>query len=383
MRISQRMGAARPLATTAMHGRVEALKSQGEELIDFSIAISHFPAPAVVRERVAQALLMPALPYTAVGGALALRQTLAAKVGADNRIDASADEIIVTNGAKQALYEALYALTDPGDTVIVLRPYWPAYLATAELLKLKVVLVDLPARLDAAFVAGLPDARILIVNNPHNPTGQVLQRAELARLCAWMGARGCQAIVDESYEKLLFQGEHVSMAACADWRALGIVTLFSASQSYAMMGWRCGFAVAPATVVQAMETLQGPITAAASALSQVATEAAFASGEPRAMLEDYRRRRDLVLDWFGPVPWMRMARPDSGPYLWGDVSALGVDTVAFAEQLLNEWRVAVMPGEALGVPGHIRIGYISDDLATLERGVRAIIAFGNALARRA
>ncbi len=383
MRISQRIGTARPLATTAMHGRVEALRAEGAELIDFSIAISHFQAPAVVRERVAAVLAGPALPYTSVGGAPGVRARMARKVAGENRIDARAEEIIITNGAKQALFEALYVLTDPGDTVLVMRPHWPAYVATAELLGLKVVLADLPARIDEAFLQGLPAAKLIIINNPHNPTGQVHTRAELARLAAWMGARGCHAIVDESYEKLIFDGEHVSLAACADWRALGIVTLFSASQSYAMMGWRCGFAVAPAAVVQAMETLQGPITAATSALAQAATEAAFQSGEPTAMLDDYRKRRDLVLALVAPVPWMRMRSPASGPYLWGDVSALACDTVAFAERLLAERRVAIMPGDALGMPGWIRIGYISDDVATLERGVRAIIDFGNAMARRA
>ncbi len=382
MRISERIGKARPLATTAMHGRVEALRAEGSELIDFSIAISHFPAPAAVRERAAAVLAGAPMAYTGVGGAPEVRAGMARKVAGENRIDARPDEIIITNGAKQALYEALYVLTDPGDTVLVLRPHWPAYVATAELLGLKVELVDLPARIDEAFLQALPPAKLIIINNPHNPTGQVHTRAELGRLAAWMAARACHAIVDESYEKLIFEGEHVSLAACADWRALGIVTLFSASQSYAMMGWRCGFAVAPAAVVQAMETLQGPITAAVSALGQAATEAAFASGEPVAMLADYRRRRDLVLALVAPVPWMRMAAPASGPYLWGDVSALGCDTVAFAEQLLAERRVAIMPGDALGRPGYIRIGYISDDVATLERGVRTLIAFGNAMARR-
>ncbi len=381
MQLSQRMGGARPLATTAMHGRVEALKAAGERLIDFSIAISHFPAPASVLASVSNALGGPALPYTAVGGAAHVRQRMAAKVRSENGIDANEHEIIITNGAKQALYQALYVLTDPGDTIVVLRPYWPAYLATAELLGLKVVLADLPAVLDAAFLDGLPAAKIIIINNPHNPTGKVFTAGELACLTDWMRARRCQAIVDESYEKLIFQGQHHSLARARDWRDLGIVTLFSASQSYAMMGWRCGFAVAPAGVIAAMETLQGPITAAASALTQAATVAAFGSGDPLAMRDDYRRRRDLVLALVAPVPWLRMQCPASGPYLWGDVRALGVDTVALAERLLEERRVAIMPGDALGVAGFIRIGFISDDEATLRRGVEAIIAFCDKLAR--
>jgi aspartate aminotransferase len=137
-------------------------------------------------------------------------------------------------------------------------------------------------------------------------------------------------------------------------------------------------------VVNAMQTLQGPITAAASHLSQVAADAAFACGRPHAMMEDYRMRRDLAVKLFAEVPWMVMHAPASGPYLWGDIRALTHDTVAFSEALIEQQRVAVMPGDALGVPGYIRIGYISDDVATLEEGIRRVIAFGDefAAARR-
>lgn len=379
MDISRRIARSRPLATTAMHGRVDAMKARGEDVIDFSIAISHFPAPEGVLAAVRQGLQQPALPYTAVGGDARIRARLAAKVVNENRIPATADEILITNGCKQALYEALYVMADPGDAVIIFKPHWPAYVATCQLLELRPVLVDLPDEITDAVLDALPPARILIINNPHNPTGAVLGGEELERIAAWLKRRGAHAIVDESYEKLIFDGAHHSLAARPDWREAGIVTLFSASQSYAMMGWRAGFAVAPAHIVSAMETLQGPITAAAPMLMQLAMAAAFESGEPAAMLADYRQRRDLVLDIAHGLPWLTMRCPASGPYLWADISRLTMDTVAFSERLLSECAVAVMPGDALGAPGYIRIGYISDDVATLRRGVRAIVAFGNAL----
>lgn len=380
MQISQRIATARPLATTAMHGRVEALRAAGESVIDFSIAISHFAAPETVRRTVADMAFTSVLPYTSVAGALPLRSGLAKKLRRDNGINADANEIIVTNGAKQALYEALYVLTDPGDTVIVFRPYWPAYIATAQLLKLDIRIVDLPSPLDQQFVSTLPAAKLVILNNPHNPTGKVFSATELALLIDWMRTHKCGAIVDESYEKLLFEGEHRSLAALTDWRALGVVTIFSASQSYAMMGWRSGFAVAPASVVQSMETLQGPITAAPSALTQAATGSAFDSGEPHELVADYRIRRDLVVEMFASVQWAKVLTPDSGPYLWCDIRELGCDTVAFSEQLLSEGRVAVMPGDALGQPGFIRIGFISDDIETLCFGVNVIKTFGDKIA---
>lgn len=382
MKISDRIAHSRPLATTAMHGRAEALRNAGERVIDFSIAISHFPAPAPVLDAVSHAIERErTLPYTEVGGALRVREALRAKLASENRVAATVDEIIVTNGCKQAYYQALYAMTDPGDRIALFRPHWPAYLATAELLGLEVVLADLPHTLDRAALDALGQVKVLVLNNPHNPTGKVFTRRELETIRDWALAGGVHVIVDESYEHLVFEGEHATLAALCDWRALGVVTLFSASQSYAMMGWRVGFALAPAALVQAMQTLQGPITAAAPHLSQVAAVAAFDTGTPHALLRDYRQRRDLVVGHFADVPWIAMQAPASGPYLWGDVRALTLDTIDFAERLLEQERVALMPGDALGVPGFIRIGYISDDVDTLMQGVRRVSAFGNRLAQ--
>jgi aspartate aminotransferase len=384
MKISARIASSRPLATTAMHGRVETLRSEGQSVIDFSIAISHFPAPRPVLDAVAAAIERERImPYTSVVGALDVRRHLAAKLAKENGIEAGDDEIIVTNGAKQGLYEALYALSDPGDSVLIFKPHWPAYVATSQLLGLKPILADLPDEITPELLDGFGKPDIVIINNPHNPTGKVYTRRELEHLRAWVERIGARVIVDESYEHLIFEGQHTSLAAMCDWRKIGVVTLFSASQSYAMMGWRVGFALAPAEVVNAMQTLQGPITAAAPHLSQVAAVEAFATGAPRAMMADYRERRDLAVRLFAEVPWIVMHAPASGPYLWGDVRSLTLDTVGFAEALIEEQKVAIMPGDALGVPGYIRLGYISDDVATLREGIRRIIEFGDAYAAHA
>jgi aspartate aminotransferase len=378
MKISSRIASARPLATTAMHGRVEALRNAGESVIDFSIAISHFPAPAPVLDAVSKVIEQQRiLPYTSVVGALGVREHLRAKLRAENGVEAAPDEIIVTNGAKQALYEALYVMTDPGDSVLVFKPHWPAYLATAQLMGLRPVLADLPETVTPAFLDAIEPVKLVIINNPHNPNGKVYTRQELEHIRDWVARTGAQVLVDESYEHLIFEGEHTSFASLCDWRRMGVVTIFSASQSYAMMGWRVGFALAPAALVNAMQTLQGPITAAAPHISQVAADAAFACGAPVVMMDDYRRRRDLVVAMFREVPWIAMHSPASGPYLWGDIRAITLDSIGFSEALLEQQRVALMPGDALGMPGFIRIGYISDDVDTLVDGVRRVIAFGS------
>ena len=379
MHLSRRIADLKPLPTTAMHGRVEAMQARGETVIDFSIAISHFPAPQAVIAAAQNALRQTTLPYTTVAGALGLRAQLAALLGRDNGIAAATDEVIITNGAKQALYQALYVMADPGQRVLIFKPYWPAYLAVCRLLALEPVLADLPPAFTPDFLDSLPQADILVINNPHNPTGKVLSAAEANHIAAWLRRRGSRAIVDESYEKLLFSGRHHSLAARPDWQTLGIVTLLSCSQSYAMMGWRAGLAIAPRAIVSAMETVQGPITAAAPALTQLALAAAFAHGTPPAMLEDYRQRRDIVMDMMRDIPWLTPVCPDAGPYLWADISPLGLDGIRFTEALLAQESVALMPGEALGVPNHIRLGFIGGDRDTLRRGVQAIIRFGDSV----
>lgn len=381
MKISQRIANSRPLATTAMHGRVETMRHEGWQIIDFSIAISHFPAPASVLDAVSRAVEQErTMPYTSVVGAREVRERLCAKLRRENGIEATPEEVIVTNGAKQALYESLYTMSDPGDSVLIFKPHWPAYVATCQLLGLRPVLAELPDTITAETLATIEPTRIVIINNPHNPTGKVYTRAELECIRDWVAANGAQVIIDESYEHMSFGAPHVSLATLCDWRAIGVVTIFSASQNYAMMGWRVGFALAPAALVEAMQTLQGPITAAASHITQVATAAAFEAGPQPDMLADYRARRDKVVHAFAEVPWIVMHSPESGPYLWGDVRALTDDAVAFAEALIEEEGVAVMPGDALGVPGFIRIGYICDDVELLMEGVRRIIAFGDQIA---
>jgi len=379
---SNRSAHIRPLATTAMHGRAEALRHAGEPVIDLSIAISHFAPPAAVRGAVAGLLAGEApAQYTEVAGALEVREALCAKLRRENGIEAGVDEVILANGCKQAYYQALYALTDPGDRIAVFRPYWPAYLASAALLGLEVVLADLPDAITPEALDAFGDVRVLVLNNPHNPTGVVHTRRELECVRDWALARGVAVIVDESYEHLLFEGEHLTLASICDWRGAGVVTLFSASQSYAMMGWRIGFALANAALVESMQALQGPITAGVPHLSQVAAIAAFDGGPQPALADDYRARRDMVLRRVAGASWMAMRSPASGPYLWADVRALTLDTVAFAERLLEQERVALMPGESLGMPGFIRLGYIADERATLMEGVDRLLAFGARLAQ--
>jgi len=381
MEISNRIRLARPLATTAIHGRAEEMKARGEDVIDLSIAISNYPAPKAVVERTIEELRKARLPYTEVVGAGRVRNLLVRKLRAENHIEARPEEVIVTNGAKQAVYEALYSVTDPGDSIIIFKPHWPAYVAISELLGLRPILVDLPEQISAATLDAFPKAKVIVVNNPHNPMGKVFTKSELLAIKEWTIANGAYAICDESYEKLIFEGEHISLASLGDWREPGVITVFSASQSYAMMGWRVGFAVAPARVIEAMQTLQGPITAAASAITQAATEAAFAEGDPVEMMNDYRERRDVVVDMFQGIPWMKMHKPAAGPYLWGDISALTMDTVGFVEGLLEQEKIAVMPGEALGVAGCIRVNFISDDVDVLRRAAAGIIRFGDNFAR--
>ena len=152
----------------------------------------------------------------------------------------------------------MYVITDPGDAAIIFKPHWPVYVAISELLGVRPILVDLPDELTAETMAALPPAKIIMLNDPNNPTRKVFTVAELGHVRDWMRTYNAYAICDECYKKLIYEGDHVSLATLCDWREAGVVTIFSASQSYAMMGWRAGFAVSPASVIRQWKPCKGP-----------------------------------------------------------------------------------------------------------------------------
>lgn len=377
--LSERVSAWEVLPTAALHGNVLEMQQKGVDIIDLTIGISNRPFPDVGKQAAIQAITTNNVPYTAISGTSQLKTAIQAKVQRENKITCELENIIVTTGAKQAIFEALYVVTNPGDAVAVITPYWSAYTQMATMLKLTPVfytLDDIPHLTDQKAPGNL---KAFLFDLPHNPTGKVFSEADLQSVLSFSRKNNVTIIADEGYEKLIFDGQQTSIGALADERKDHVISVFSVSQSYSMMGWRLGYAVADKTTIKAMEAVQSSITAGASAVTQAAATAILTEDQAYTdeLVEDFKNRRNEAHKQLSSIPWMHCDIPESGPYFWCDIRTLTTDSHAFATKLLQEKRVAVMPGESFGAPGWIRIAFNATPLSVLQDASTEIADFGN------
>jgi aspartate/methionine/tyrosine aminotransferase len=317
--------------------------------------------------------------YTPNAGLLSLRQALVGKLARENGLEVGTDSIVVTAGAVEALAVGILACVNPGDEVLVPDPGWPNY--TSISLIAGATPVSYPLDRSTGFLPDFdalerlvtPRTKLILTNSPANPTGTVFDAAVVQRLVQFAHRHDLYVISDEVYEALVFDGEHVPAATFdPDGR---VITVFGASKTYAMTGWRLGYAVASPGIASVMAKLQEPIVSCASSISQKAAEFAFSMPqEPVAeMREAYRRRRDVVVELLGPN---LASIPQGAFYALVDVSAAGMDSYAVARSLLSEEGLAIAPGETFGPSG---AGLVRISLATaqelLEEGCRRLLRY--------
>lgn len=377
--LSERVSAWSILPTAALHGNVLEMQQKGVDIIDLTIGISNRPFPEAGKQAAIEAIAANNVPYTAITGTGELKKAIQTKVQHENKIACELENIIVATGAKQAIFEALYALTNPGDAVAMVTPYWSAYTQMATMLKLTPVfftLADIPQLADKKAPNNL---KAFLFDLPHNPTGKVFTNAELESVLTFSRKNKITIIADEGYEKLIYDGKQISIGALADDEKDSVVSVFSVSQSYSMMGWRLGYAVSDKATIQAMEAVQSSITAGASAITQIAATAILS--EEHAYIEklvaDFKNRRNEAHEALSQIPWMHCDLPESGPYFWCDITKLTSDSLDFAANLLEQQKVAIMPGESFGSPGWIRIAFNATPLSVLLDAIGKIVAFGN------
>jgi aspartate aminotransferase len=297
--------------------------------------------------------------------------------------------VIITAGGKQALFNTALALFGPGDEVITHAPAWPTLVDQVRLADATPVLVR--TRFEHGFAidpeemlaAVTPRTRAIIINSPCNPTGAIISEEALARIAAFAAGRGIWTVVDLCYEKLIYDADtpHNLPAVLARHAPELSVICGSASKAYAMTGWRCGWAIAPVEVTEAAGAIQSQATSNVNSITQKAVTAALAGSQEPVfrMLDEYRRRRDQLVEWLSAEPRLRCARPAGAFYLFVDVGgALSLDGIRtsadFTQVLLEEARVAVTPGEAFDAPGFIRISYATS-MDILREGSRRLIDF--------
>jgi aspartate/methionine/tyrosine aminotransferase len=373
--------------------RAKRLEEQGAEIVHLEIGEPDFATPPHIVAAAEAAIEDGYTHYTPAGGIPEVRDAVAAHYGARIGSEVTGNQVILTPGSKNILLFAMLALIEAGDEVILPDPGYPIYASLVSFMGAKPVSLRLREesgfRFDAGELASLVTdrTRMVILNSPQNPTGGILHQEDLVAVAEMAVKHDLWVISDEIYSQIAYAGEVPSIASIPGMRDRTII-MDGLSKAYAMCGWRLGIGVAPAELIRAMETLMINSSSCATAFIQVATLAALESPESEAsvrrMVDEYRRRRDVVVDGLNAIPGIRCHRPGGAFYVFPNISQTGVDQKLLADALLAEAGVAVLPGTAFGAmgAGYLRLSY-AQAVPVLEQGLARIRDFvtGEGLAR--
>jgi aspartate aminotransferase len=386
--LAERMGRISTSPTMKVAGEAEKLKRQGIDVVDFGAGEPDFPTPEPAKTAAKTAIDQNFTKYTPPAGTADLRQAICARYKADYGVSFTEPETIVTAGGKQALFNIAMVLFDPGDEVITHAPYWPTIPEQIKLMGATPVIVatrpedGFAIHPEAVIAALTPRTKAVIINSPTNPTGAVISEEDLGAIADACAKRGIWVIVDLCYEKLIYDNvPHNLVKVLTDRMRDRALIAGSASKAYSMTGWRCGWILGPREVVAAANTLQGHSTSNVASISQkAALQALTGSQQPVTdMLNEYRMRRDKLMEWLAVDPRVEVVKPAGAFYLFPRLTrvleSIGIaSTAEFAEVLLDEARVALTPGEGFDAPGFVRISYATS-LDRLREGTTRILEF--------
>ena len=388
MKLSARAATLQPSLTLAIAARAKQLKAEGHDICSLSAGEPDFDTPAFIREAVKQALDGGATRYGPAAGEPALREAIAAKLQRCNGMAVAADQVLVTNGGKQALYNLFQVLLEPGDEVLLPSPYWLSYPELARLAGASVKFLPSDAksgfRLDLEALEALitPSSRLLVLNTPSNPTGLVISREDLEGVAELLRRHPQVAVVcDEIYEHLLAEGEtHHSLAALAPDLADRLFIVNGFAKGWAMTGWRIGYLAGPAAVVKAAIALQSQSTSNVCSFAQQGALAALEASLDcvKEMAASFSSRRLQLTAGLERLKGLVVVPPNGAFYAFPDVSSYGLDSMDFSKRLLDEQGLAVVPGVAFGDDRCIRLSCavgsatIDDGLSRLERFLQTL-----------
>jgi aspartate aminotransferase len=368
-------------ATMAITAEALKMKAQGIDLADFGAGEPHFATPQHIKDAAIEAIQKNFTKYTAVPGVPEVRKAIVERHAADFGSNYTVEESVFTTGGKLALFNAIQVLVDHGDEVILPVPYWVSFKDIIQYAGGKVVFVESDEaenfRITAKMIeaAITPNTKAIILNTPSNPSGAVVSKEDLEAIVRLAHARGIYVLLDECYVYLTFTGDVVSGGSFTDCKE-HMVVLGSLSKTYAMTGWRAGFALGPKPIIAAMGKLQSQSTSNAASMVQRASIAALTASQEcvATMRADYITLRDRVLAGLATVPGLTCTVPQGAFYVYPNVKAFmgGRRTASdIASGLLTEAHVVVVPGEAFGTSEHIRLSYaVSADV--IDKGVERI-----------
>lgn len=396
MRLSKKIRAITPSVTLAITAKANQMKSEGADVVGFGAGEPDFDTPAHIRDAAKEALDRGYTRYTPASGTMELRRAVAGKLLRENGLAYEPAQIVVSNGAKHSLFNVFQALLDPGDEVLVPAPYWVSY---PELVRMADgVPVFVPTREEDGFRpdpgelarAVTPRTRAIIINNPCNPTGALYARGDLEAVAALAVEKDICVVSDEVYEKLSYADEPpVSIAALGEAVRERTVVVNGVSKTYAMTGWRIGYAAAPLPVAKAMGGYQSHAASNPNTVAQYAALAAL-NGPQEAvgiMAAEFRRRRDRMVARIGAIPGLTCVKPEGAFYVMMNISGvLGrraggkvlSGAMDFTEALLESAGVAVVPGDDFGAGRHVRLSY-AVSMADIDRGMDRVASFVDGL----
>lgn len=388
MGFASRMSRVTVSPTLKVAADAERLRRQGVDVVDLGAGEPDFATPEHIKNAAHAALDANFTKYTPTPGVMELREAVCIRYRADYGVEIKPEEVIITAGAKQALYNSAMALFQAGDEVITHGPFWPSIGDQIKLADATPVIVQ--THMEDGFTikaqplidAITPRTKGIIINSPCNPTGALMTEAEMGKIADAASARGIWVVVDFTYEKLIYEPvAHNLIKVLFEKMRDRTVICSAASKAYAMTGWRCGWAIGPKEVIAQCNVIQGHSTSNVNSLTQKAGIAALTGPQDgvTVMLNEYRKRRDAVHGWLTADPRIVCVKPGGAFYLFPYIADLlspnGLKSSAeFAEALLKESAVAVTPGEGFDAPGYFRLSYATS-IERLKEGCDRIQAF--------
>ena len=368
MNLARRVAGITPSLTLAITSQAKKMKQQGLDVVNFAAGEPDFDTPIYIKEAAIRAIKEGFTKYTPATGYQQLKEAISRKLAQDSHLHYSPSQIIVSSGAKHALYNILQVLCEKGDEIVIASPYWVSYPQMIKLAGAKVRTIKTKAengfKLDKKSLSCniTRKTKILILNSPGNPTGCVYSHQELAQIAEVIIRHNLYVISDEIYEKLIFnQKKHISFASLNKKVFKRTIVISGVSKSYAMTGWRIGYlACAEQRIIEAISNLQSHSTSNPCSISQKAAWEALAKTKKKqlnCMVKEFQLRRDCMLRGLEKVAGFSPFKPDGAFYVFCKISKAGLDSTTFAQRLLKQAKVAVIPGKAFGRDDYIRLSF--------------------------
>ena len=388
--LSEKIRKIKPSATLGITARAKQLKEQGLKIINFAAGEPDFDTPENIKQKVKEALDKGLTKYTPTAGMLELRQAIAEKLEKENNLSYTPEQIIVCCGAKQAIFNAIMALVDEGDEVLLPAPYWVSYPEMINFAGGKIINIPTDEQTNFKVTGKLlksyltAKSKLFILNSPSNPTGMVYNYRELAEIADILIEHKIFCISDEIYEKLVYDNcLHISIASLGQEIKNLTIVINGLSNAYSMTGWRVGYAAGEQSLIKAMNNLQDHSTSNITSFVQYAAIEALKNTEVKKMVEEFSRRREYLVKALSQIPGLSLIKPQGAFYVWVNITKLKnkkydtriIDSsLTLAELLLEKAGLAVIPGIVFGEDNYLRISYATS-FRDIQQGLANLAAF--------